>query len=1062
MPKQYAPKVPRPVPRTRDKSQDSRLVYQTIPARPRKQFRPAHPTPPGHTPPQYPTESPESEHEAVPKQNTQWLFPQNASASPRAAQAPDNFPDREEEAYRQFSGWLRSQDQSRELEALFFEWAMAYLDSGQLEPDEQLQFELDLSGIRSAVLSRVRLDRIQSAQSEFGEAPQGKVDLLSEIDQLSISMVERIGNSGGALLTRNADPMRPDQNLFAHWVELRKEIYLIQDQMIDGSDAELLSKTGRDRLRWLSTWLHAKATQEVGQWSSGQQRDWGPWSKTDVAELNATLDLPPSQSRNLQLLFEFAELSFALGEFIGQVEQKQHQNDALQGREGDRMAFNRGKVTTQVAERGRLMTEYAREYPFAQRIDAYFIPREFTDTHANPREKAQPLTFYARYDTDSEAWILDDLTTIRQQKQNRVSGTPDQIPEALFAELNTRLRFPKGHLLYQVPGESSYEIMETTGEMSWHEWLSWAGTALLILGAAVATGGASVPATMLIATGALATAGGEIGAMQEKHQHGMLETQDVLLHGTAIASSLLAGAGATTRLFVTKGAAMASGHAIRTGEHIAVRYFAQSELAADVVGMLVFTADAYAELSAAAESGMDGDTLARMALFYLALGTVNAVGVRGGMGEVKGRAVLDVEGGGLVLRKDISELPEKLETQRVKLQARSEKVSQTKAATLAFWEDLKRAFPEAFASQQVQDAAEIIHAQSFYGSWDRESVRALFGIIGKMARTVESGARLTVETVILYLQKRGLEIRYLTHGEHRELIALLIDDVEMKGLGTDDLEFIHSYRGFFQNSSLTNFELSAARKNGFSINPKTGRLIQDPGRPLDFEAAALVPEARTSSVELPDNFKAEDHPELAAMIAQREARRSHFRQLRDAIEAKKAAGQTPTQAEIDALNKARNQIGRSSEAIGEATLDIMLTGQGYRVIYPLRAKSSGSGDLDRVYLKQLENGRYQVVEVKGGSNTLSSRRVRYIPQFEGKNLRAQQGSPQYLLDVLLEMGESKDKEARETAIVLIRSIRSENLDYLFFKQSFASQGKLGKHVFEQFDISRIQSLLTGI
>ncbi|MBC7976578.1 MAG: hypothetical protein H7138_16515, partial [Myxococcales bacterium] len=64
-------------------------------------------------------------------------------------------------------------------------------------------------------------------------------------------------------------------------------------------------------------------------------------------------------------------------------------------------------------------------------------------------------------------------------------------------------RYPEGQVRYTLPGGSS-GVAATTGKTKWYEWVGYAGLAAAAVGLALVTAGASVPATVCFAAGALA------------------------------------------------------------------------------------------------------------------------------------------------------------------------------------------------------------------------------------------------------------------------------------------------------------------------------------------------------------------------------------------------------------------------------------------------------------------------------------------------------------------------------------------------------------------------------
>src|SRR6185369_10869560 len=94
-----------------------------------------------------------------------------------------------------------------------------------------------------------------------------------------------------------------------------------------------------------------------------------------------------------------------------------------------------------------------------------------------------------------------DLTTPNWPHGQVVDGEPTAtIMNTFFEEV---ARYPEGEVRYTLPGGAA-GVAPTTGKTKWYEWVGYAGLAIAAVGLALVTAGASIPATVCFAAGALA------------------------------------------------------------------------------------------------------------------------------------------------------------------------------------------------------------------------------------------------------------------------------------------------------------------------------------------------------------------------------------------------------------------------------------------------------------------------------------------------------------------------------------------------------------------------------
>ena len=323
--------------------------------------------------------------------------------------------------------------------------------------------------------------------------------------------------------------------------------------------------------------------------------------------------------------------------------------------------------------------------------------------------------------------------------------------------------------------------------------------------------------------------------------------------------------------------------------------------------------------------------------------------------------------------------------------------------------------------------------------------------------------QLTVQQVIAHLEKLGIEARYMASPSVRGIIRMLIDDVQMKGYTKEEMDFIRFYRKEYPTSKKTNFELRIEFKNNYELGPNGyTRIKKADTDEVDFEARHLPEDQQTTSIEIPEGFDpsdAEAFPYLEELRVQRQHYRDQYQSIKRELDAKKENGQPITKADKDRLNKAKASIGRKSEQLAEATVDEMLTQQGFKRLYPDGAGSSGKGDLDRVFVRENGDGTFDVVEVKGGQSPLGSRQLDNLEYKVGENMRGRQGSGAYLVDILLQMKKSSNRDASLLAIELLQGLKDGVVNFSYFNQKFSQDGTFGDSIFRQFDISDAQNYL---
>src|SRR5215212_3810265 len=102
-------------------------------------------------------------------------------------------------------------------------------------------------------------------------------------------------------------------------------------------------------------------------------------------------------------------------------------------------------------------------------------------------------------------------------------------PLDMFEELDSKVRFPKGRLYWQM-ARGEYYTLKTTEPKSLSDWLGYLGmalTAIAIVATIIASGGTAAPVAGAIVAwagggAALAGIGSTLADLSEKQKHGML------------------------------------------------------------------------------------------------------------------------------------------------------------------------------------------------------------------------------------------------------------------------------------------------------------------------------------------------------------------------------------------------------------------------------------------------------------------------------------------------------------------------------------------------------------
>jgi len=173
--------------------------------------------------------------------------------------------------------------------------------------------------------------------------------------------------------------------------------------------------------------------------------------------------------------------------------------------------------------------------PSAQRISAVFFPRDGNERNATPVGVALNLYVYR----EGNKWVLEELTSPKHPKVNRESGDADKPPplKDLVAQLDSSLRFPKGVIHYQIPGDGNASQI-TNESVRLSEWLFSLGLVLTAIGLAIGTEGTSLLGTVLTISGVAAGAASAGADIYERRQQGVLTVSTLVLDLAMIAADI--------------------------------------------------------------------------------------------------------------------------------------------------------------------------------------------------------------------------------------------------------------------------------------------------------------------------------------------------------------------------------------------------------------------------------------------------------------------------------------------------------------------------------------------
>ena len=174
----------------------------------------------------------------------------------------------------------------------------------------------------------------------------------------------------------------------------------------------------------------------------------------------------------------------------------------------------------------------------ATRLPALFHPDPKTvekeKAAGRPAADTIPMNVYFWRDAADGKFHIYDLTTPSRPHEQAVDGPPTAaMLNTFFEEV---ARYPEGEVRYTLPGGAA-GVAATTGKTKWYEWVGYAGLAIAAVGLALVTAGASLPATVCFAAGAVAGGVSAGGHLAETARLGTATTATVVLDVAQIVAS---------------------------------------------------------------------------------------------------------------------------------------------------------------------------------------------------------------------------------------------------------------------------------------------------------------------------------------------------------------------------------------------------------------------------------------------------------------------------------------------------------------------------------------------
>ncbi len=941
------------------------------------------------------------------------------------------------ERYKAFKAYLQDHDGDniRDPYVQYDRWAteMGFFaiehmpDGDKWLPSKLAKERIKYEKGREAVVQYVVWERLRAKRESLA-------DRIKDEQTDAKSLVGAMADRFPAMIDMAAMQYYMKPEYFTAWNALHGRMILAQGALEKGDTHAFQNGDLGAKVYRLAYWFAEMAQERLGVWQSDARKVFHQFDAADVQAIGKLTDTKePTLEQGREMLYLYYKLTFAMMEAAGKLMAHGTEKTMLQPHEDKELNLQGRQIENQ-GKTGAAMLGMLGSHPNAKRVNATFYPDKETKDFRQGGEKdgggddwsqGVSLDLYLWHDADKGEWVLEDFSSIEEHKVNRAKGAADApVPAALFEELDSKLRFPKGALYYRCPDEASYRIMRTTEPITMGDWLRGVAIAGLAVGLAAMTFGASIPAQVLMIGSAAAMAGAEVADIVAEKEQGMLTTERVVVHSAMIASCVLSGTSAVLGL------------AGKAGTGIA-RIVHGLQIAADGVCVAVFTTEAFEGLKAAADDP-EGATFTRLLGFFLQMG-MNGLMLYGMHSSGKMAAGMEVDA---AERELLNEAKRELRSER--MAARGKDVKGLKAN---FDEELGKLFDK--GRGKVVETRLVGSLGALGGgvaiTISVTNFRKLCGIVRTLMR---NGVELSVESVMLRLEKLGNWSAEML-AAHKPTLQLAINDVLRKDMTAAEIEFADSYYLHVAESDITNYELREMHRMGYTVDAATGKLLKPSGRAVDFKHEFLPAELRSKSFDFQRHIDFEADGDLMALVEGRQRLRERIAEARREINERRANGEVIPEAEMAAFHKAASEVGVMSENIAERSLQKYLDGEGFIQVYPeIGAPSSKSGDFDRIYIKE-GDGRYQIFEVKGGSSKIKDRLINDVKGVT-KGSVAEQGTLPYLKQILFEMGKKEATAQLSEDIAL--ALKDGNVDYLHYRQGFTESGELATPQVSQFDI----------
>lgn len=229
--------------------------------------------------------------------------------------------------------------------------------------------------------------------------------------------------------------------------------------------------------------------------------------------------------------------------------------------------------------------KHATKLPAVFHPDAETVAKE--KAAGRPVADAVPVSLYFWKDAATGKYHLRDLTTPSRPHEQALDGPPTAARLATFFE--EVARYPRGTVRARLSsGETA--IAATSGKTKWYEWAAYAGLALAGVGLALVTAGASIPATVCFAAGAIAGGVSAGGHLVDSVRLGTATTATVVVDASQIVTSF-------TSLGAMSIAVKAGGVATALSQSRWFVPLGTVAAGADVVQLVALTDSTFAELS---------------------------------------------------------------------------------------------------------------------------------------------------------------------------------------------------------------------------------------------------------------------------------------------------------------------------------------------------------------------------------------------------------------------------------------------------------------------------------